>query len=78
MTEHLKIHSEVVEYYPYRTALVGDVLIDIPLKQSAIDDLHFLLGKMDNHICFKTKDGMCYMYSDRTLRIGKSIIKRNW
>lgn len=75
------ITSCIDEFYTYRTAVVESSLI-IHLDQKECNMIRNYVKeqgyKPDNHICWKNKDGMCFMYSDRTLIIGLSIIKRNW
>ena len=74
--------GKIVKFYPYRTALAGSSTYvelsreDIEVLRKFIEDENGY--KIDNHICFQTDDGKCYMYSDRTLYIGGKISVRNW
>ncbi len=71
--------NPIVEFYPYRRAQVAHSVsidlenfdINIVLKKYLEDNKK----RLDNHICWKTADGMCFQYSDRVLYIGLTIIK---
>ena len=75
------ITSCIDKFYPYRTALL-QASIWIALDDKDIQHLTKYLQrmgyKMDNHICWKNRDGMCFSYSDRSLGLGLEIVEGNY
>lgn len=73
--------SCVDKFYTYRSALV-DSSVNIHLTPDDSNVLRNALKRcgytMDNHICWTTKDGMCFSYSDHVLSIGTSLRECNW
>lgn len=77
----LDITSTIDKFYTYRTALI-EASIWIALEEREIRILSNYLKSqgynLSNHICWKNKDGMCFMYSDRQLGLGTEIIEKRW
>lgn len=75
------ITSCIEHFYPYRSALLS-ASIWIDLDDNGKRHLkHYLerMGyRMDNHICWKNKDGMCFCYSDGQLGLGTEITEEKW
>lgn len=78
----LEIHGKIEKFYPYRTAIVqATVWIEIEghvMWEMLNQYLERRGHHIDNHICWKLDNGMYFMYSDRKLGIGLSIIEGNW
>ena len=70
----------ITEFYTYRTAIVTGFCIAIneTMSKTIREFLTDNGYKMYNHICWKTDNGLTFMYSDRCLYIGTKVIKRNW
>ena len=70
----------ITEFYTYRTAIVTGFCIAVneTMSKTIREFLTDNDYKMDNHICWKTDNGLTFMYSDRCLYIGTKVIKRNW
>lgn len=69
------------KFYPYRTAsLSASIWITLDEKgKAAIAQYIKRMGyKMDNHICWKLKDGGCFSYSDGALGFGTEIVEGRW
>ena len=73
--------SCIEKFYTYRSAQVAaDLWVDlddfeIKLLSKCIEENGY---RMDNHICWKMKDGLCLSYSDHKLGIGTKIIEERW
>lgn len=72
------ITSCIEHFYTYRSAqLCASIWIDLDDYGKKI--LHNYLErmgyKMDNHICWKNRDGMCFSYSDGQFGLGLEIVK---
>lgn len=71
--------NNIVEFYPYRKAMVAQAVtfdlddfdVNVVLKRYLEEQGY----KKDNHICWKTAEGLYFQYSDGTLYVGLSIIK---
>lgn len=73
--------SSIDKFYPYRSAqLCATVWIDldtvsIKLLSNCIERMGYHL---DNHVCWRMKNGLCFSYSDNSLGIGTEIIEEKW
>lgn len=70
----------ITKFYPYRRAIVTGLCIDVNETMSKIIR-EFLTDngyKMDNHICWKTDNGLTFMYSDRHLYINTKVREERW
>jgi hypothetical protein len=75
------ITSCIDKFYPYRTALLEAsiwITLDDKEKQRISKYLQLMGYKMDNHICWKNRDGMCFCYSDNQLGLGLEIREENY
>lgn len=79
-----------VTFYPYRTALIGDVFLTLPVN--LCHDLEIVLAEKagrqrDNHTVYKVEqhsygtddDLVTYIaFSDTSVRFGRSIREEHW
>ena len=78
---NLNFTSCIDRFYTYRSAhLLATLWIDLEdfeIKQLSkyIEGMSY---RMDNHICWKMKDGLCLSYSDHKLGIGTEIVEERW
>ncbi len=75
------ITSCIEKFYTYRTALIdASIWIDLEAgeRQMLRKYLQNMGYRMDNHICWKNKDGMCFMYSDNKLGLGTNLREMCW
>lgn len=75
------ITSCIEHFYTYRSAqLCASIWFDLDDngKKSLSNYLKRMGYRMDNHICWKNKDGMCFCYSDGQLGLGTEIIEEKW
>lgn len=73
---NLEITSDIIVFYTYRTARVNAAIwLDLDgYQQKELREYLKEQGKhINNHICWKTSDGTCFMYTDRHLGIGTTI-----
>lgn len=78
---NLTITSDIIDFYTYRTAHVNaEIWLDLDEYQH--DELREYFKKqgkhIDNHICWKTSNGTCFMYTDGRLGIGTTIEVKSW
>ena len=77
-------HGEIVEFYTYRSARVpGAIILDFSQNWEDIYKhiKHYVERngyRMDNHICWKTDDGLYCMLHDHKITIGTEILKGYW
>ena len=70
--------SCIEKFYPYRKALLYASIwieLDEQEKQRLGKYLERMGYKMDNHICWKNRDGMCFSYSDGHFGVGLEIVE---
>lgn len=75
------ITSCIEHFYTYRTALLeASIWIDLEdrEKKQLSNYLKRMGYRMNNHICWKNKDGMCFSYSDGQLGLGTEIVEGNY
>lgn len=69
------------KFYPYRSAQLCATLwvdldeVGVTLLAHCIENMGYHL---DNHICWRMKDGLCLAYSDHKLGVGTEIIEEKW
>lgn len=79
--ETFLITSKLVQFWTYRTARVikGCIFSVNDYQATQIKKYLEHYGKhIDNHICWKTENGLYYMYSDSKLYIGNEILIEKW
>lgn len=75
------ITSCIDKFYPYRTAILeASILITLndKDKQYLGKYLQHMGYKLDNHICWKNSDDVCFSYSDGKLGVGLRIIEAKY
>lgn len=74
--------NEIVDFYPYRRAMVDGYSFCCRLNSEEITELSKRLEKQgysfDNHICWRTDEGTCFMYTDNQLYIGRRLSVERW
>lgn len=78
----LDFHSDIVEFYTYRSAIVAPKFFSIKLNAEQAKELKLFIENngyhMDNHISFKLANGICVQYSDHKLYVSDEITIKNW
>lgn len=81
MKIEFRIFSKIVNFYPYRTARVCGVSIkseNHDLYEQVREFVEKNDYRMDNHICFKTDNGIYFMWSGNCLYVGTKVHIGNW
>lgn len=85
MTVSIQYCGEIRKFYPYRTGSLKSISLIIEDRDGQ-SVMHFYLNKylksqgceINNHICWETTSGVCFMYSDHKLLVGNSIEEGFW
>ena len=76
-----RFERKVINFYPYRTACIDQIFLEIENEDLWIYVKKFLEQngyQINNHVCWTLDNGISAMYSDSRLMFGTEIIVKNW
>ena len=85
MAKSISLMGTVTKFYPYRSANLNGMFIQIDITSEDIKYISKYLNrfgyKMDNHICWECNyydNVLYYSYSDGKLSIGPNVYTEKW